>query len=293
MTSGTSGKDKRVELGDLATMKKAGQPITMVTAYDAPTARLVDQAGVDTILVGDSLSNVVLGHEDTVPVTLDDMIHHIKAVRRGTKRVFVIGDMPFGSYNGSTDQAVANATRILKEGQVAAVKLEGGGPMVDKVRAIVEAGVPVCGHLGLTPQTASMQGGYRVQGRSAKAARQMVEDAIALQKAGAFMLVLEMVPTRLAEFISAKLQIPVIGIGAGNGCDGQVLVIHDLLGVDPNFHPKFLKRYADLGQVIHKAVGEYCTEVRARKFPGEEHSFHMPDEIWAALQKELGVDGED
>jgi 3-methyl-2-oxobutanoate hydroxymethyltransferase len=280
--------DKRVELTDLRNMKRDRRPIVMVTAYDFPTARIVDRAGVDAVLVGDSLSNVVLGHRDTVPVTMEEMLHHTRAVTRGIERALVIADMPFGSYQVSREQAVQNGVRFLKEGRAQAVKLEGAGPHAATVRALQEAGVPVVGHLGLTPQTAGLLGGYKLQGRTAASARNILDDALALERAGAFLLVLEMVPTRLATLISQRLRIPTIGIGAGPGCDGQVLVLHDLLGFEPDFAPRFLKRFAEIGQAMEQGVRQYGQEVRARAFPAEANSFHMPDEEWATLEKSLG-----
>jgi 3-methyl-2-oxobutanoate hydroxymethyltransferase len=258
-----------------------------VTAYDYPTARLVDEAGIDTVLVGDSAGNVVLGYPDTIPVTVEELLHHTRAVRRGLRRALLIGDMPFMSYNVSVEQAIANAGRFLKEASAEAVKVEGGGWVAKTVTAMVEAGIPVVGHLGLTPQTASMLGGYRVQGRTAESARKIVEDALALQQAGAFLLVLECVPDRLGELISKKLEIPVIGIGAGPNTDGQVLVFHDLVGIQSGFAPKFVKRYAKVGDEIRSAVTRYCQEVKERTFPADEHCFRIPDEEFDALRGSL------
>ncbi|HOX45386.1 MAG TPA: 3-methyl-2-oxobutanoate hydroxymethyltransferase [Myxococcota bacterium] len=281
----------RVELTDFLDMKRAGRPITMLTAYDTPCARLADRAGVDAILVGDSLSNVVLGHRDTLPVTMEEMLHHTRAVSRGASRALVVADMPFGSYQISREEAVRNGVRFLKEAGAQAVKLEGAGPHVATVRALTEAGVPVVGHLGLTPQTAGMLGGYKLQGRTAEAARRIFDGALELEAAGAFLLVLELVPARLGALVSRRLRIPTIGIGAGAGTDGQVLVFHDLLGFEPDFQPRHLKRYAELGREIERALGAYCAEVRARSFPDEAHSFRMPDEEWAALEAALGPVG--
>ena len=279
-------KDK-VELSTLLKMKQEGQPITMVTAYDTPTARIVDAAGIDTVLVGDSAANVVLGYPDTIPVTMDELLHHTRAVKRGLNRAMLIGDMPFMSYNISVERAVENAGRFMKEAGADAVKLEGGGWVADTVRYIVQAGIPIVGHLGLTPQTAGMLGGYKVQGKDAASASQIYEDALGLQAAGAFMLVLECVPARLGTLISKKLDIPVIGIGAGNQTDGQVLVYHDLVGIKAGFTPKFVKRYAQAGEIMQKAVESYCQEVRERTFPSEEHSFKISDEEFAALEKAI------
>jgi len=279
-------KDK-VELSTVSKMKREGRPITMVTAYDTPTARIVDAAGIDTVLVGDSAANVVLGYPDTIPVTMDELIHHTRAVKRGLERAMLIGDMPFMSYNISIERAIENAGRFIKEAGADAVKLEGGGWVADTVSYIVQAGIPIVGHLGLTPQTAGMLGGYKVQGKDAASAKQIYEDALGLQAAGAFMLVLECVPARLGTLISRKLDIPVIGIGAGNGTDGQVLVYHDLVGIHAGFTPKFVKRYAQAGEIMQKAVETYCHEVQERTFPGDEHSFKIPDEEYEALEKAI------
>jgi len=279
-------KDK-VELSTVSKMKREGRPITMVTAYDTPTARIVDAAGIDTVLVGDSAANVVLGYPDTIPVTMDELIHHTRAVKRGLERAMLIGDMPFMSYNISIERAIENAGRFIKEAGADAVKLEGGGWVADTVSYIVQAGIPIVGHLGLTPQTAGMLGGYKVQGKDAASAKQIYEDALGLQAAGAFMLVLECVPARLGTLISRKLDIPVIGIGAGNGTDGQVLVYHDLVGIHAGFTPKFVKRYAQAGEIMQKAVETYRHEVQERTFPGDEHSFKIPDEEYEALEKAI------
>jgi len=280
-------EQKKVALTTLKEMKQQGVPITMVTAYDYPTARLVDEAGVDTVLVGDSAGNVVLGYPDTIPVTVEELLHHTRAVRRGVRRALLIGDMPFMSYNVSVEQAIANAGRFLKEAGAEAVKVEGCGWVAKTVGAMVEAGIPVVGHLGLTPQTASMLGGYRVQGRTAESARKIFDDALALQEAGAFLLVLECVPDRLGELISKRLEIPVIGIGAGPNTDGQVLVFHDLVGIQSGFAPKFVKRYAKVGDEIRSAVTRYCQEVKERTFPADEHCFRIPDEEFDALRGSL------
>ncbi len=280
-------KTKKIELSTLAEMKRQGTAITMVTAYDAPTARLVDEAGVDTVLVGDSVANVVLGYADTVAISMEEMLHHTRAVSRGLTRALLIGDMPFMSYNVTVEQAIENAGRFMKEGRAQAVKLEGGGWVADTAAAMVKAGIPVVGHLGLTPQTAGMLGGYRVQGKDAQSARQIFDDALALQAAGAFALVLECVPDRLGELISKRLEIPVIGIGAGANTDGQVLVFHDLVGIKAGFSPKFVKQYAQAGQILQDAVADFCAEVRQRTFPAEEHSFRIADDQFAALEAAL------
>jgi 3-methyl-2-oxobutanoate hydroxymethyltransferase len=278
---------KKIELSTFRKLKQERTPVTMVTAYDTPTARLVDEAGVDCVLVGDSAANVVLGYGNTVPITLDELLHHTRAVARGLKRAFLLGDMPFGSYNVSREQAITSGVRFLKEGLCEAVKVEGGGWVIDTVAAMVQAGIPVCGHLGLTPQTASMLGGYKVQGKDAASARKILDDALGLERAGAFMLVLECVPDRVGELISQRLAIPVIGIGAGAQTDGQVLVFHDLVGIHAGFAPKFVKRFAEVGAEIRRAVTAYCEETRARSFPAPEHTFKIPDAEWKALEKAL------
>ncbi len=278
---------EKIDQTALSKMKREGRPITMVTAYDHPTAKIVDAAGVDTVLVGDSAGNVVLGYPDTIPVTVDELLHHTRAVERGLSRAMLIGDMPFMSYNVSHQQAIENGGRFVKEASAGAVKIEGGGWVADTAAAMVRAGIPVVGHLGLTPQTASSIGGYRVQGRTAESARKIIADAKALQDAGAFMLVLECVPDRLGTLISKKLDIPVIGIGAGSGTDGQVLVFHDLVGIAAGFTPKFVKRYAEAGKVMQEAVEAYCKDVKERAFPSDEYSFTIPDEEFRALQEAI------
>ena len=255
----------------------------MLTAYDYPTALAVDQAGIDSILVGDSLGMVVLGYENTLPVTMSDMLHHCRAVARGARYAMLIGDMPFMSYQVSVEQAVRNAGRFLQEASMDAVKLEGGRERADAVRAIVTTGIPVMGHLGLTPQSVHQLGGFRSQGRTAAAARRLLEDALTLQEAGCFGIVLESVPARLAEFVSQRLEIPTIGIGAGLGCDGQVLVTHDLLGLFDRFTPRFVKKYADLHGEIARALAAFRGEVETRAFPALEHTVDMADEEWQAL----------
>jgi 3-methyl-2-oxobutanoate hydroxymethyltransferase len=267
--------------------KERGEPISMLTAYDYPTALAMDQAGIDSILVGDSLAMVVLGYENTLPVTMEEMLHHARAVSRGAKSALLIGDMPFLSYQVSVEEAVRNAGRFLKEAGMDAVKLEGGRERVEAVRAITGAGIPVVGHIGLTPQSVHQLGGFRVQGKTARAAHRLVEDAALLEEAGCFSIVLESVPARLAELISSRISIPTIGIGAGAGCDGQVLVTHDLLGLFDRFTPKFVRQYADFHGEMQRAFGEYIADVQARSFPGPEHSVEMPEEEWAALLKEV------
>ena len=267
--------------------KARGEPITMLTAYDYATALAVDRAGIDSILVGDSLGMVVLGYANTLPVTMQDMLHHCRAVARGAHFALLVGDMPFMSYQASVDEAVRNAGRFLQEAGMDAVKLEGGRERAEAVRGIVGAGIPVQGHLGLTPQSVHQLGGFRTQGKTAAAAQRLVEDAEILQEAGCFSLVLEAIPARLARLVSERLDIPTIGIGAGVGCDGQVLVTHDLLGLFDRFTPRFVKKYADLHAVMANAFGAYRTEVEARSFPAEAHSVEMPEEDWSALQRLL------
>lgn len=271
--------------------KQLGEPIVMLTAYDYPTALSIDQAGIDSILVGDSLGMVVLGYENTLPVTMEDMLHHCRAVSRGAKYALLIGDMPFMSYQVSLAEAVRNAGRFLQEAGMDAVKLEGGQERLEAVRGIVGSGIPVMGHLGLTPQSVHQLGGFRAQGKTAQAAAHLVEDALALQDAGCFSLVLEAVPDRLAELVSKRLEIPTIGIGAGAGCDGQVLVTHDLLGLFDRFTPKFARRYADLHGEMGRAFREFKHDVEAGDFPAEEHSTGMPEEEWQALLALVGEQG--
>lgn len=279
---------KKMTILALQDKKTRGEPITMVTAYDYPGALAADRAGMDTILVGDSLGMVVLGYDSTVSVTMDEMIHHCKAVRRGAQYAWLIGDMPFLSYQADRAEAVRNAGRFLKEGGMDAIKLEGGRAVADTVRAITHAGITVVGHIGLTPQSAAQLGGYRVQGKTAADAQRLLEDALALQEAGATMLVLEMVPDRVAARISQALRVPTIGIGAGAGCDGQVLVLHDLLGIFDRFTPKFVKKYAALFTEMEHALTEYRDDVVARRFPDTEHAFPMDEAEW----EKWGVENE-
>jgi 3-methyl-2-oxobutanoate hydroxymethyltransferase len=269
---------KKVTIGDLMAKKESGKRISMMTAYDCPGANMVDQAGIDTILVGDSLGMVVLGYTSTVPVTMDEMIHHTKAVMRGTTWAFVIGDMPFMSYQAGMEDAVRNAGRFIKEGGCDAVKLEGGSEVAPVVKAIVTAGIPVCAHIGLTPQTATQLGGFRVQGKDAESARNLITSAKDLEAAGAFMVVMECIPDVLAARITNELAIPTIGIGAGRDCDGQVLVYHDTVGLFERFTPKFVKQYIKLGPMIIDALKEYKREVEEGVFPGDEHIFTMSKE---------------
>jgi 3-methyl-2-oxobutanoate hydroxymethyltransferase len=269
---------KKVTIAELQQKKEQGIKITMLTGYDYCTAYLEDQAGIDTILVGDSLAMVMLGYDSTVPVTMDEMIHHCKAVSRAVKSSFIIGDMPFMSYQVNADKAVENAGRFMKEAGCDSVKLEGGSDIAPTVKAIVKAGVPVCGHIGLTPQTATMLSGFRVQGKDAEGARQLLKSAKDLEEAGAFMIVFECIPDLLAARITKELRIPPIGRGAGKDCDGQVLVYHDLVGLYERFTPKFVKQYVNLSPMITEALTKYKTEVENGTFPGPEHSFTMKKE---------------
>ncbi len=262
-----------------AKAKEDGTKISMLTAYDYSTAKLMDEAGINSILVGDSLGNVVLGYEDTISVTMEDMIHHTRAVSRGAKNALVIADMPFMSYQTSVYDAVVNAGRLMKEGRANAVKLEGGTEVAPQIKAIVDAGIPVCAHIGLTPQSINRLGGNKVQGKSEAAAKKLLADALAIQEAGAFSVVIEAVPKKLAELITNKLDIPTIGIGAGNGCDGQVLVYQDMLGMFSDFTPKFVKKYASLGEIMTAAFRQYDEEVKNTSFPSEEHTYKIDDEI--------------
>ena len=287
MSQQPSSDRSKVTTATFQRKKRDGQPITVLTAYDYPTAVAVDRAGLDAILVGDSLGMVVLGYENTLPVTMDDMIHHCKAVARGAHTPLLIGDMPFLSYQVSTEEAVRNAGRFLQEGGMDAVKLEGGRDRLEAVRAIVGAGIPVMGHLGLTPQSVHKLGGYRTQGRTAEAAKLLLEEALLLQEAGIFSLVLESIPARLGELVSQQLDIPTIGIGAGSKCDGQVLVIHDLLGLFDRFTPRFVKQYAQVHDIIARALTAFKEEVESGAFPTADHSFTMSDEEWEALQASL------
>jgi 3-methyl-2-oxobutanoate hydroxymethyltransferase len=278
---------KKMNLPELQRRKEQGQPITMLTAYDYPLALAVDRAGIDMILVGDSMGMVVLGYSSTVPVTMDQMVNSCQAVARGAQYAFLIGDLPFMSYQADIHDAVRNAGRLIKEGNMDAVKLEGGREVARTVRAITEAGIPVMGHIGLTPQSVSKLGGYRTQGTSAAAGRKLLEDAMALEEAGCFSMVLEKIPDRLAELVTRRVSIPTIGIGAGVHCDGQVLVIHDLLGLFDRFQPKFVKRYAELHAVIGEALAGYKRDVEAKIFPAAEHSFAIDDQEFDALLRSL------
>ncbi|MBI2912818.1 MAG: 3-methyl-2-oxobutanoate hydroxymethyltransferase [Chloroflexi bacterium] len=275
--------DRRVPITDLKAMKKRGEKIAMLTAYDYPSARLVEEAGVPLILVGDSLGMVVLGYDSTIPVTMEEMLHHIKAVVRGTKRAHVVADMPFMSYQAGPQEALRNAGRMLKEGGAQSVKLEGGLRVAETVRLLVEAGIPVMGHLGLTPQSVNQFGGYKVQGKTPAAAVKLVNDAVALEQAGAYAVVLETIPAQLAKVISERVAIPTIGIGAGPHCDGQVQVFHDMLGLFTDFVPKHAKRYAAVGESIIDAVRQYAAEVKEGRFPSERESFIMDESVFSEV----------
>lgn len=259
--------------------KKDGDKITMLTAYDYSTAKLMDEAGINMLLVGDSLGMVMLGYEDTLSVTMEDMIHHTAAVARGAKNALVVGDMPFMSYQASVYDAVVNAGRLMKEGRCNAVKLEGGAAVCPQIKAITEASIPVMAHIGLTPQSVNAFGGFKVQGKSEEAARRILEEAKAVEEAGAFAVVLECVPAKLAELITKTVNIPTIGIGAGAGCDGQVLVYQDMLALFSDFKPKFVKHFADVGSVMREGFKAYIEEVKAGTFPAEEHIFKIDDQI--------------
>jgi 3-methyl-2-oxobutanoate hydroxymethyltransferase len=275
----------KISLPELREMKRQRQPIVMITAYDHPSGRIVDAAGVDLVLVGDSAANVVLGHASTVPATMDEMTMLTASVSRAVAHALVIGDLPFMSYQVSDAEAVANAGRLIKEGGADVVKLEGAGPSLERVQALVAAGIGVMGHLGLTPQTATSMGGHKAQGRQADAAKRLFLDAIALEQAGCFGLVLEAVPAPVASAISRRLQIPTIGIGSGGGTDGQVLVLHDMLGIRGDGpQPRFVKRYAEVGELMASAVAAYAEEVRSHAYPGEEHTYSIPDDQLAEFQ---------
>ncbi|GAX89764.1 3-methyl-2-oxobutanoate hydroxymethyltransferase [Effusibacillus lacus] len=282
-----SVRKEKVTTVKLADMKANKQRISMVTAYDFPTAKVAEAAGVDLILVGDSLGMVVLGHETTLPVTVEDMIHHTKAVKRGAKHTLVVTDMPFLSANVSIADTVRNAGRMIQEAGADAVKLEGGREMLEEIRALIRANIPVMGHLGLTPQAVNKLGGFKLQGRDLDGAKRIYEDALRLQEAGCFAIVLELVPMPLATLITEQLDIPTIGIGAGAGCDGQVLVMHDLLGITNDYMPRFVKKYANMYESMVDAVRSYTQDVRDGSFPGPSHEFGMKEEILAALKKEL------
>ncbi len=275
----------RINITQIKDMKQKGEKITMLTAYDYTTAKIIDEAGIPLILVGDSLGMVVLGYESTIPVTMEDMLHHTKAVVRGTKQTMVIGDMPFMTYHLSVEQALHNAARFIQEAGAQAVKLEGGVTVAEKMKRIVDCGIPVMGHIGLTPQSIHQFGGFKVQGKTPEAAARLLEDAVALEKAGAFAIVLETVPHQLAKIITEKISIPTIGIGAGIYCDGQVQVINDILGSFTDFVPKHAKQYAKLASIISNAIAEYHNEVKAGSFPTDQQSFSIDESILAELTK--------
>ncbi len=268
---------RKMTIPDIQRKKQEGRKITLLTAYDYPSGRLIDEAGVDIILIGDSLAMTVLGYESTVPITMDEMVHHSKAVKRGVKYGLIVGDMPFMTYNIGEKETVRNAGKFIKEGGCGAVKIEGGIEMAAIVKTLVKAGIPVLGHIGLTPQTATQLGGFKVQGKDAKSAQRLIDSALALEKAGCFAVILECVPDKLAKLITEKLEIPTIGIGAGVYCDGQALVTNDMIGLFDRFTPKFVKKYADLWPLLLNAFKRYKDEVEGGKFPTEEHSFTMND----------------
>ncbi|MGG1515105.1 3-methyl-2-oxobutanoate hydroxymethyltransferase [Paenibacillus oryzisoli] len=273
-------RKKPLTTAKMRKMKEDGVPITMVTAYDYPSAKLAEEAGVDVILVGDSLGNVVLGYDSTLPVTIDDMVYHTRAAVRGAANTFVVADLPFLTYHGSIDATMEAVGRLMREGGAKAVKLEGGAEIAHTVKAITQAGVPVVGHLGLTPQSVHQIGGFRVQGRNSEQANKLLADAKAIEEAGAFMVVLELMTDELAAWITKQLSIPTIGIGAGVNCDGQVLVFHDLLQYGSDSAPrKFVKTYANIGETIRNGIGEYVKEVKARTFPAQENTFHMDNDV--------------
>jgi 3-methyl-2-oxobutanoate hydroxymethyltransferase len=280
----------KLPLPELAEMKARGDKIVMVTAYDTPGARFAEDAGIDMILVGDTAAMVVLGHEGTtVPVTMDEMLFLTRTVARAVHRPLIVGDMPFGSYQVSDEEAVRNAIRFVKEARADVVKIEGAGPMVSRARAIIQAGIPVVGHIGLTPQSATQLGGFKTQGKTARAARRLIDDALALEEAGCFALVLEAIPAPVAAAITSRLTIPTIGIGAGVECDGQVLVYHDLLGLTEGHIPRFVKRYANLSREIRDALEAYATDVRHGTFPADEHSYAMDAAELAEFSETTGV----
>ncbi|MBU0483897.1 MAG: 3-methyl-2-oxobutanoate hydroxymethyltransferase [Proteobacteria bacterium] len=276
---------KKITPPDIVEMKRAGEKITMLTASDASFARMLDASGVEIVLVGDSLGMVVLGYDSTVPVTMDEMIHHAQAVRRGVQRALLVGDMPFMSYQSGVRDAILNAGRFLKEAGCDAVKLEGGAEICETVKAVIRAGIPVMGHIGLTPQTAGQLGGYKVQGKDADSARKLLDDARALNEAGVFAVVLECIPDRLAKLISGAISVPTIGIGAGVHCDGQVLVTHDLLGMYEKFVPSFVKTYVNLAPQIKEGIASFIKEVKTETYPDPEHSFTMQVDVGELLKK--------
>jgi 3-methyl-2-oxobutanoate hydroxymethyltransferase len=274
----------KITIQILADKKQNGERITALTAYDYAIARLVDEAGMDVVLVGDSLAQAMLGYDNTLPVTVEEMIHHTKAVRRAIKRAFLIADMPFGSYHISCREGLAHAARFVKEGGAEAVKIEGGEKRIELINKIIDAEIPVCGHIGLTPQSVHKMGGYKVQGKTLKAVEQLMHDAVALDRAGVCLLVLEGIPREVAAMITREVHTPTIGIGAGPECDGQILVFHDLVNLSFGPSPKFVRRYADAGALIRDAVKEYCADIRSGAFPSDSESYHLPQETQEALQ---------
>ncbi len=276
---------EKITVSNFRESKRTGRKITMLTAYDYPTAKIIDQSGVDAILVGDSLGMVVLGYEDTTRVTMEDMVHHTKAVVRGAKRAMVVADMPFLSYHMGIYESVRNAGKLVNEAGCKAIKLEGGEEVVEDIKAIIRAGIPVMGHLGYTPQSINIFGGHKAQGKTFETAKKIYKDALLLQEAGVFAIVLECVPYKLAKFITEKLEIPTIGIGSGAMCDGQVLVIHDIIGMFRDFVPRHTKRYADAGEVLENSVKSYIKDVTEGVFPTEKNSFTVEDEVIEALEK--------
>ena len=284
ITSPRPGDHPKVTITSIQEKKQRGTPITCLTAYDYATSRLVDDAGIDMILVGDSLAMVVLGYENTLPITVDEMLHHVRAVRRGVKRALVIADMPYASYHIDEKQAVNNAARFLKDGGAEAVKIEGGEKRVHLAHRLLDAEIPVMGHIGLTPQSVHMMGGYRVQGKTMNAIERLVKDAVALDRAGVFSIVLEGIPREVAKIITEEVECPTIGIGAGPDCDGQVLVIHDILNLTGNQPAKFVRQYADAAVLISGAIGQFKADVEAKMFPSDGESYHLPRETQAALE---------
>lgn len=276
---------EKITVSNFRESKRTGRKITMLTAYDYPTAKIIDQSGIDAILVGDSLGMVVLGYEDTTRVTMEDMVHHTKAVVRGAKRAMVVADMPFLSYHMGIYESVRNAGKLVNEAGCKAIKLEGGEEVVEDIKAIIRAGIPVMGHLGYTPQSINIFGGHKAQGKTFETAKKIYKDALLLQEAGVFAIVLECVPYKLAKFITEKLEIPTIGIGSGAMCDGQVLVIHDIIGMFRDFVPRHTKRYADVGEVLENSVKSYIKDVTEGVFPTEKNSFTVEDEVIEALEK--------
>ena len=280
----------QVRVANIQAMKERGEPITCITAYDYPTARIVSEVGIPLVLVGDSLGNVVLGYESTIPVTMEEMLHHVKAVVRGAQEALVVADMPFMSYQVNVEEALRNAGRFLQEGGAHAVKLEGGRRSAEAVRRLVETGIPVMGHIGLTPQSVNQLSGHRIQGRTVDAAKELVEDAVELEAAGAFSIVLESVPAPLAGIITERLAIPTIGIGAGVECDGQIQVLHDILGLTSGFVPKHAKQYLHLSEAIAQALRTYAEEVHSKAFPTDEHSHPLDEQVLTQLLASLHSD---